>query len=182
MMKPIAVPVRAGLLLALLASVGVGAHAANNDSATATAVVLIPIAVSKTTDMNFGNVVEGNGTVTLNTDGSRSISGGTPLVAFGSSPTAALFHVTGDTSQTFAITYPGTSTQLINGANNMAFTYCAEVKATATPSATSCPAAPSTGALTSGNAYVYVGGTVVVGAGQVPGTYAGTVVVSVDYN
>ena len=177
MKKPIAVPVvRAVLLTALLASLG--AHAANSDTATATAKVLVPIAVAKTADMNFGNVVEGNGVVTLNTDGSRVAAGSTPLVVFGSSPTAAAFHVTGDTSQTFAITYPSLPTTLAGpSASTMAFTICSAATAAAT-----CTGTVTTGTLSSGAADIYLGGTVTVGASQTTGTYTGTITVSVDYN
>jgi hypothetical protein len=181
MMKPIAAVARhAGLMALLLA--GAGAQAAS-DSATATAVVLIPIAITKTADMNFGNMVEGNGTITLNTDGSRSKSGTSPLVAAGSSPTAAAFHVTGDSSQTFAISYPSAPTTLAGpSSSTMAFTYCSEVTATNAASSATCPTAATTGTLSSGSAYIFVGGTVTATTGQTTGTYTGTLTVSVDYN
>jgi hypothetical protein len=166
------------LAAASLALACASAQAANSDTATATAVVLTPIAIAKTADMNFGNVVAGNGVVTLNTDGSRAAGGSTPLVVFGSSPTAAAFHVTGDGNQTFAISYPSLPTTLAGpSSSTMAFTIC-----TAATAAASCSGTVTTGTLASGATDIYVGGTITVGASQTVGTYTGTVTVSVDYN
>lgn len=93
---------KAGLLVTLLASAG--AQAAS-DTATATAIVLTPMTIAKNVDLSFGNVVQGNGTVTLATDGSRALSGGNtaPLVT-GGSPAAAKFTVGGTASQIYGIT------------------------------------------------------------------------------
>lgn len=169
--------------IGLLAAGGMNAAmAANNATASATAVVLVPISVVKTTDLSFGRLVAGNGTVTLDTAGARSKSGGTALPTGGTS-TAALFTVTGDTTNTFGISYTGSSTVLTDGtpADDMAVTFVSEAVGTASPTPVSSGQA-ATGTLVAGNAYIYVGATLAVGAAQPAGTYTGTVAVTVDYN
>ncbi len=170
----------AAALIAVLASGP--ALAANNATASATAVVLVPISVAKTTDLSFGRLVAGNGTVTLDTSGARTKTG-TAALPTGASSTAALFTVTGDTTNTFSISYTGSSTVLTNGtpADDMAVSFVSEAVGTAAPTGVTSGQA-STGTLVSGNAYIYVGATLVVGASQNAGTYTGSVAVTVDYN
>ena len=179
MMKPIAVPVRAGLLLALLASVGVGAHAAS-DTATATAVVLTPMTITKNTDLVFGNLVAGNGIVTVATDDTRTKAGGTVLPS-GVTATAAKFTIGGTAGQGYSISYAGTDTDLTSGSDTMAFTYFAEALDAATPSGATS-GQPATFTPAGATSYLYVGGTVTVGPSQPAGTYTGSVIVTVDYN
>jgi len=168
---------------ALVAAGGMNAAlAANNATASATAVVLVPISVVKTTDLSFGRLVAGNGTVTLDTAGARTKTGSTALPT-GASSTAALFTVTGDTTNSFSISYTGSSTVLSDGnaPDDMAVTFISEAVGTASPTPVSSGQA-ATGTLVGGNAYIYVGATLVVGASQAAGTYTGTVAVTVDYN
>ncbi len=170
-------------LAAVLAACGMNAAlAANNATASATAVVLVPISVAKTTDLSFGKLVAGNGTVTLNTSGVRTKSGSTALPT-GGTATAALFTVTGDTTNTFSISYTGSSTVLTSGtpADDMAVSFISEAVGTATSTGQTSGQA-ATGTLVAGNAYIYVGATLAVGAAQPAGTYTGTVAVTVDYN
>lgn len=76
---PLLVPTLLGALSFLLAGLATLRLAQAADNASATAVVLQPIAVTKSADLVFGNVVAGNGVVTLATDGTRSKSGTTAL-------------------------------------------------------------------------------------------------------
>ena len=140
--------------------------------ATGSATIITPIAISKTTDMNFGNVAVSAtaGTVVLTPASTRSLTGGVTLPAVTGTVTAAAFAVTGLGSSTYSITLPTTYT-ITSGGNNMivnAFT--------STPS--------GTGALTSGAQTVQVGATLNVGATQAAGTYTnGTGFnVTVNYN
>ena len=87
------------VLLLLGAAVTRAVQAADNATATATAVVLQPIAVTKSADLVFGNVVAGNGDVTVATDGARTKTGTTVLPS-GVSAAAARFDVTGTGSNT----------------------------------------------------------------------------------
>lgn len=169
----------------LLAATGYSSsQAANTATASATAVVLVPIAVTKTTDLSFGRLVAGNGTVVVNTAGARTKTGSTVLPTGGAAATAALFSVTGDTTNTFSISYTGSTAVLTDGtpADDMNVTWIAEAVATASPTGKTALTQDATGTLASGAAFIYVGGSLDVGAAQPAGTYTGTIQVTVDYN
>ncbi|MDI4631618.1 DUF4402 domain-containing protein [Pelomonas sp. V22] len=172
---------------ALLASLGgltaIPAGAADNATASATAVVLIPIAVSKFADMVFGNLVAGNDDVTISTSGARTKSGTTGLPSGGSAPAAARFDVTGSGAATFSIDYTGSDSVLTSGSDTMAIAWISEAVATsggATGKTTTTTDA--TGTLSSGAAYIFVGAKLTVGSTQPAGTYTGSVKVTVAYN
>jgi len=166
-----------GLLAALLASAG--AHAAS-DTATATAIVLTPMTITKNTDLSFGNVVQGNGTVTLATDGTRALSGNTAPLVTGGSPAAAKFTVGGTAGQIYGITVtpPATLTGPGTAMNFTAFWEAVDA-ATATGATSGTPATFTPAGATS---YIFMGGTLAVNAAQTAGTYTGSITVSVDYN
>lgn len=142
-------------------------------TALATATIVTPIAISKTIDMNFGNVAVNalSGTVVLAPAGTRTFTGGVTLPAAAGTVTAASFTVTGNTAATYSITLPAAATTITSGGNTMtvnAFT------STPTP----------TGTLTGGTQILLVGATLNVAGGQAPGTYiSGTpFTVTVNYN
>lgn len=176
------------LVAAVLAALpGLGmrpARAADNATASATAVVLQPIAVTKSADLVFGNVVAGNGDVTVATDGTRSKTGTTVLPTGGSAAAAARFDITGTGNNSFSIDYTGSDTVLTDGSSNtMAIDWITEAVTTTTPTGKTDPTSDAaTGTLASGAAYIYVGGKLTVGAAQVAGTYTGIVKVTVAYN
>ena len=146
-------------------------------TASATAVIITPIAISKTVDMNFGNVAVSastSGTVVLSTASGRTTggSGGVTLPSTTGTVAAASFNVTGQASYTYAITLP-TSATLSDGASHTmnVGTF------TSNPS--------STGTLSSGGAQtLLVGATLSVSAAQAAGTYTSStaVPVTVNYN
>jgi spore coat protein U-like protein len=159
--------------------------AANNDSATVTATILTAIAVAKATDMNFGYILPNTtGTVTLATDGARTVSG--PTLVAGVTPTAAKFNVTGDSSATFSIAYTDSSTTLSDGASHtMAIDFITEAVSSSGGTATGKTdksTDATTGTLSSGAAVIYAGGELSVDAAQVAGVYTGTLKVTVAYN
>lgn len=170
--------------LVLLGGAGMrAAQALDNATATATAIVLQPIAVTKSADLVFGNLVAGNGDVTVATDGARTRNG-TAVLPSGVTPAAARFDVTGAGTQSFTIDYTGSDTTLSDGATHtMAIDWITEVTATATPTGkTNAATDATTGTLTSGAAYIYVGAVLTVGSSQTPGTYTGVVKVTLAYN
>jgi hypothetical protein len=143
-------------------------------TASSSATIVAPITLTKTVDMNFGNVaVIGAGTVTLSPGGLRALSGGVTLPVAAGTVTAATFTVGGEGNSTYSITLPtsdltitrasGTETMIVN-----AFT--------------SNPG--GTGTLSAGAQTINVGATLNVGAGQVPGLYttATGFNVTVNYN
>ena len=142
-------------------------------TATGSATIITPIAISKTTDMNFGNVAVNAtaGTVVLTPASGRSITGGATLPAVTGTVTAAVFHVTGLGTSTYAITLPTTYT-INDGASHTMLVNTF----TSTPS--------GTGTLSSGAQDIQVGATLNVAALQPAGAYANATGfdVTVNYN
>ena len=148
-------------------------HAQVSATATATATIITPIAISKTIDMNFGNVAVGSvaGTVVLTPSGVRSKTGGVTLPIVTGTISAASFNVTGLGSYTYTITLPSTPLTISSGGNSMTVTAF-----TSTPS--------GTGTLSGGSQTLNVGATLNVGVNQVAGLYtsAAPFQVTVNYN
>ncbi|MBE7171974.1 MAG: DUF4402 domain-containing protein [Williamsia sp.] len=152
-----------------------GSFAQVSATATATAEIVTPIAITKTADMNFGNVAVSTtaGTVVLTPAGSRSATGGVTLPATAGTVTAAAFDVTGIADYTFSITLP--SADLVLTRNSGTETMIVNTF-TSTPT--------TTGTLTSGAQTVNVGATLNVAGSQAAGTYvSGTpFTVTVNYD
>ena len=146
-------------------------------SATATATIVAPIGISKTVDMNFGNIASGAtlGTVALSTAGARIPSGGVSLPATTGTVTAASFDVTGEGSYTYAIIIPTTDYTITRQSGSETMTINAFV---------SNPTVGAGGALTSGAQTLLVGATLNVGVSQAAGTYTNATGfdVTVNYN
>ena len=150
-------------------------HAQSTANATASATVVTPIAISRTSHMNFGNLsvqTATGGTVVLATDGSRTRTSGVTLPATAGTVSAAAFNVTGNAAYTYAITLPSTVTLTrASGSETMS-----AGSFTSTPSAT--------GTLDgSGAQSIAVGATLTVAAAQVAGAYVSSNFdVTVNYN
>ena len=143
-------------------------------SATASATILEPIAISKTVDMNFGNLAvnASDGTILLSPDGTRTATGGvTFLPSNAGTITAASFTVTGLADATYSITLPATATVISNGGNDMTV-----------DTWTSDPT--PTGTLTGGTQTLNVGATLNVPASSPYGVYTSATPfnVTVNYN
>lgn len=137
--------------------------------------IVAPLTLTKTIDLNFGNVsVSGStaGTVVLSPAGVRSVTGGCQIsTATPGTVTAAAFSVGGQSTYTYAITLPSTVTAITgSGTPINVDTYVS------TPS--------GTGTLTTTASTINVGATLHVAAGQTVGLYtlAGGLSVSVNYN
>ena len=145
-------------------------------TASASATIVTPITITKTVDMNFGNVAVSAslaGTAVMTPGGVRSTggAGGVTLPSTTGTVTAASFNVAGQASYTYAITLP-TTANITSGSNTMVVNAF-----TSSPSATGTLSAGGTQTLT-------VGATLNVGAGQAAGAYtnATAVPVTVNYN
>jgi len=156
----------------LMCGSGVGAFAQSTASATASATIVTPISITKTVDMNFGNVAvtASGGTVILATDGSRTKTGGVTLPAVTGTVTAAEFDVTGEGNYTYVITLPSGNHTISSGLNTMTvngFNYSS-----------------GAGTLSSGAQTFSVGATLNVSATQPAGTYTSATPfdVTVNYN
>lgn len=78
-------------------------------TAKATATIVAPIKISKTTDLSFGNIVAGStaGTVKIETDNSRTTTGDVILpTETPGEPTAAQFQVEGQPYAAYSVSYP----------------------------------------------------------------------------
>jgi hypothetical protein len=98
---------RSLLAAALLITTAYGATAQSTANATATATILTAISITKTVDMNFGNIsvqAATGGTVILSTAGVRSTTGGVTLPATGGTVTAASFTIGGEGAYTYSVT------------------------------------------------------------------------------
>jgi hypothetical protein len=161
------------LTLALV-TITISTFAQVSATATTSATIITPIAITKTVDMNFGNIAVSPtiaGTVVLAPAGTRTKTGGVTLPAVNGTVAAASFNVTGLGTSTYSITLPGTIT--LNGTPSGTMTVGTFVS---TPS--------GTGALTAGAQTLNVGGTLNVAAAQAAGVYTNTtdMTVTVNYN
>ena len=170
------------IIKAIAASVVVLGCASTSSFAQATATascsanIITPITITKTVDMNFGNVAVSATTArtaVLAPAGTRTTggAGGVTLPATTGTVAAASFTVAGQASYTYAITLPGTI-NISSGSNTMSVS-----------SFTSTPA--TTGTLSgSGSQTLNVGATLNVAAAQAPGAYTNAtgVAVTVNYN
>lgn len=162
--------------IALMLTVAVsGPAAAQSNTATtsagAAAEVVTAIAITKTKDLNFGDVVSGStaGTVVITPQAVRSATGGATLGNTGGASNAE-FTVNGDAGANYSITLPSTDVTLTSGMNSMAVNVF-----TSSPS--------GTGTLSGGGEQTLkVGATLNVGASQPSGTYTGSFDVTVTYN
>lgn len=159
----------------LFSGVSVISSAQVTATATASSTIVTPIGITKTVDMNFGNVAINSttaGTVVLAPAGTRTSTGGVTLPATAGTVAAAEFNVTGANNYTFSITLPSTSHEIKSGSNTMSVTGF-----TSTPTPTGTLSA-------TGSATVKVGATLNVSAGQAAGTYTSVTPfeVTVNYN
>lgn len=162
-----------GVILMTIAALNVNAQVTAYAETSAT--IYTPIAITKTVDMNFGNVAVSPtipGTVILAPAGTRTLTGGVTLPAVTGTVTAADFTVTGEGTSTFSILIAPAEITLSNGSSTMTVD---SFNSTPTP----------TGALVGGTASVKVGGTLNVNAAQAGGLYTNEgdlLSVTVNYN
>lgn len=143
-------------------------------SATATATIVTPISITKTTDMNFGNIAvqsAAGGTVVLSPVGGRTATGSVTLPVNNGTVTAATFTIGGSGNYSFSITLPSSELTITSGANTMTVD-----EFTSNPS--------GVGTLVAGALTLSVGATLHVAAAQPAGTYVSIVPfdVTVNYN
>ena len=147
------------------------ASASANASAFAT--IIQPLTIEKTGDLNFGNIVAGTGTGTVNVDlvGRRTSTGNVILPsATPGTVSPAKFTVSGLTGATYAITLPTSATLTLSGGEE-------------TMTINNFKSNPKkTGELTDGSQEISVSATLNVGADQAPGEYSGEFAVTVAYN
>lgn len=152
------------------AATSFGQNYQDETSATASANIIQAISVTKARDLNFGNIVySGAGTVTI-----ASTAAGTPSYSAAvyapagveGTRESAQFNVTGLSGAKFSFVVDESVT-LSHGDDTMTATLSSDQSENIV--------------LTGGNATVYVGGVLSVGAEQPAGEYSGTFDVTVTY-
>ena len=166
--------IRCYLSAILFVGISIGTFAQVTATASASATIITPIAISKSVDMDFGNIAAGSsaGSVQLTPAGSRSLTGGITLPGIQGTVTPASFLISGAPNVAYSITLPVNALIITSGSNNM------EVNVFE-----SDPAA--TGTLgTNGLQTLNVGATLIVGASQPAGSYSSNspFAVTVNYN
>lgn len=124
-------------------------------------------------DLSFGSFVASTGgTISVKTGGARSTTGGVIAVGQGTTDVAAAqFRISGTANATVSITLPADNVVVLSDGQS----HTMKLK-----SFVSNPS--GTGTLNgAGKKTVRIGATLVVGSGQVPGTYSGTFPVTVNY-
>jgi hypothetical protein len=120
-------------------------------SASSTATLVVPLSITKTTDMDFGVVASSAaaGTIVMSTAGAVSSTLGASVIS--GTTTTAVFHVTGAGTESISVGYPtslalagvpsgsltlssiladcGTSTNLVGGAKDIKFSAVLEIPA-----------------------------------------------------
>jgi hypothetical protein len=139
--------------------------------AGAGATIVVPIAIAKTVDLEFGSIAPGlsDGTVSVSTNDVRSKAGDLNLLTVGNTPTAAAFIVLGSPEATYTVTLPE-EISVEAGKEKMVV-----------EEFTSNPA--GAGVLDAkGQQLLKVGATLHVAAKQAAGRYTGNFEVTVEYN
>ena len=140
---------------------------AATENGTATAVVLTPLSIVQTTQMNFGDVAgdaDNATTVTLASGGGTTASAGANAAG---SPVPGGFTVTGSGSLAYDITFPTPSSLTGAGTAMVVDTFETSVG--------------TTSSLSKGSDSFTVGAVLHVNANQTSGTYNGTYDVTVQY-
>jgi hypothetical protein len=145
-------------------------------TATVTATIIAPIAISNALDINFGNVaVQAGvaGTMVIAPTGTRTRTAGLTLPSTTCTFTAASFTIEGASGYTYVITIPSTG---------YIITKRTTLETMTVSIFTSSPS--STGTHKGGSENLNTGATLNVGAGQVPGVYTNATGfdVTVNYN
>jgi allantoicase len=140
------------------------AQSSDSESATVSATVIASLSLAKDQNLAFGDVTQNAASTVQVTDAG-----------------AVKFTITGEPSKniTFTLTSPA---NLTNGGNNLTYADDVQYNTSDAPGTAIALTDGATIALNgSGNLYVYLGGTVTAGVGQVTGAYSGTFTVQVDY-
>ena len=162
----------AGVLMSIVSlnafADGGGGKTANAD-ANASARIITPLQLTKSTNLIFGNIASSivEGTVTIEPSGARSHSGGVTPSVVGDFKSAT-YAATGEQNATYNITLPE-SVIISSGTNSMTV-----------EEFISTPANGTFGE--DGTQEIKVGATLNVAGGQLTGNYTGTYNVTIAYN
>ena len=137
------------------------------EQATATATILAPLTITKTKDLDFGEIASTGSShdVTVSPTGPMKGPGTSINLTAG---TPAEFTITGESGHLYSVTLPGLGDVSLTGPGADM-----PVKDFSSDATSTLPSASFT---------LHVGATLTVGASQTPGSYSGDFVVTVAYN
>lgn len=168
------------LVLSTAAAAAFAGPESSSDTASASALIIQPLTVTKDRDMQFGTLVKprtGSAKVTIANDGTRTLGTGIASPASSATPTSAKFTITGEGAQAMTVSVPA-SFNLVNGSDTLAVTTSNDgsVASTGTTKTLS-------GTLGSEGSYtVQVGGEFTLASTTATGTYTGSFTVTAAYN
>lgn len=156
------------------------AQDSDNDQASVTANVVSSISVSKDADLNFGSILNtiGGETITIAKDGTGNQNSQAGQFTIGGSASAPFILTASNQSS------EGTSNELSDGAGHtLGVLYTLYGNSSDDASAASTISENTEYSLnTSGNYYVYLGGSISTSGGETAGTYSGTYTLTATYN
>ena len=167
-------------LAGILMGFGIRANAQLAASASTTVDLVLPIAITKTSEMHFGTVAASNtaGTIVLDYNSTTAVgTGGATIISTGAAqPSSAEFKVTGQVGVTFSIGLP-TEDLILTGITD-------GMKAGSFKASTDGTNDVTTGTIAQGGTTLSVKGTLTVPANAVAGTYANAnqLIIKVNYN
>ena len=141
------------------------------ETSQAAAMIVAPLTITNTAGLHFGTIMRGtaDGTVTVETDGDRTFTGGVTLSPINPVHTVATFTIEGEAGRAYTIDLPA-SINITGAGDPMAVATFVSDPAEGSYN----PVGVSTTLL--------VGATLSVAADQAAGLYTGTFDVSVNYN
>lgn len=142
------------------------AQGSDSESVQCTTQVIKALTINKNQDLDFGTVPQG-------------VTETIPVT----SANAVKLTVDGQANFDVAVTYSAPSVLTTSGGDELSFS--AVIKANSTDQPSNASALSSGDAVTlnsSGNYYIYLGGSVTAASNQVPGFYTGNVTFDVEYN
>lgn len=151
------------------------AQAVSSATATSSATLLRPVALSSSTNLAFGRIVlpsSGTGAVSIGTAADSVTASGGAVALSGGSPSRATFSISGEGGQAVTVTVPATVTMSGPSSSTLVVTLASSVSGSTNLS----------GALgAAGSATFYVGGSFAPTATTTTGAYSGTFTVTVAY-
>jgi hypothetical protein len=170
----------AALLVSAAAAPAFAGPETASDTASASALIIQPITVTKDRDMEFGTLVKprsGSAKVTVANDGTRTLGTGIASPTSSAAPTSAMFTIKGEGAQAMTVAVPATF-ELANGANKLTVTTSNDGSIASTGTTKSL-----SGALGAEGSYtVKVGGEFDLASSTATGTYTGSFTVTAAYN
>lgn len=167
--------------LIFLAHVDASPARAGSSSSTSTVNINANVAGSGSVvvdqDMSFGEFAVGplGGSVVVPTSGATTSTGDVVLLSGAFTPQPAVFRVSGTANDTYRFNLAATPITLSDGNG-----HTMQVNAlTTTCDGAPCPNKPKTSA--TGQSIINAGGTLTVGGNQAPGTYTGTITITVIF-